>query len=277
MAGGSPAAARVSRNSAFSLSDPGLRDHRRGEPGVGQPGGALDRRLGIARHPDRRAARLLGLQARLHAAQRMEAAAMLDDIVAPQLADHLDALDEARHALLEGHADRIELLLAIAQPQADDGVAAAEPVERRGFLGDDDRIEQRQEQQARPQLHALGLGREPRQQRHGLEHLQRARHEMLPDHQRGEPARLRDADLLDQVLEFRSEVRALAPLRRHVESELHLRILDALTGSRAIIRVADNRWRDRPGPARHTSAPARGYERAASDWPAPGADPRRAA
>ena len=84
-----------------------------------------------------------------------------------------------------------------------------------------DRIEQRQQQQARPQPHALGLGGEPRQQRHGLEHLQRARHEMLADHQRGEPARPRHPHLLDQVGELGPEIGALPPLRRHVETELH--------------------------------------------------------
>src|SRR5689334_23461542 len=59
--------------------------------------------------------------------------------------DHLDALDEARHALLERHADGVELLLAIAQPEADDRLAAGEPVERRRFLRHDDGIEQRQQ------------------------------------------------------------------------------------------------------------------------------------
>src|SRR6185436_20849633 len=44
---------------------------------------------------------------------------------------------------------------------------------------------------------------------------------MLADHQRGKPARPRHADLLDQVRELRREVGALAPLRRHVETELH--------------------------------------------------------
>src|SRR5260370_5891785 len=34
-----------------------------------------------------------------------------------------------------------------------------------------------------------------------------------------------DPHLIDQVLERRPEVRALTPLRRHVESELHPRIL----------------------------------------------------
>ena len=61
-AGFRPAAARVSRNSAFSLPTLFLRHHRRGEPGVGELCRALDRRLEIARHPDRRPAGLLGLR-----------------------------------------------------------------------------------------------------------------------------------------------------------------------------------------------------------------------
>ena len=66
---------------------------------------------------------------------------------------------------------------------------------------------------SRPELHALGFGGEPRQQRHGLEHLQGARDEMLPDHQRSEAARLGHPHLLDQVLELRPEV---APWRHCV-------------------------------------------------------------
>src|SRR5262249_28774718 len=97
-----------------------LAHHRRGEPGVAQPRRPLHRDLDVARHPDRRSALLLRLEAGRHAAHRMEAAAMLDLLVAPQLADQLDALDEARHALLERHADRIELLLAIAETETDD-------------------------------------------------------------------------------------------------------------------------------------------------------------
>ena len=98
---------------------------------VADLGGALDRNLDVARHPDRRTAGLLRLEARRHAAHGVEAAAMLDDVVAPQLADQLDALDEARHALLERHADRGEFLLAIAKAETDDRLAAGHPVERR--------------------------------------------------------------------------------------------------------------------------------------------------
>jgi hypothetical protein len=151
----------------------------------------------------------------------MELAAMLNDVVAPQLADQLDALDETRHPLLEGNADRIELLFAIAEPETDNRPAAGHPVKGRALLRDDHRIEQRQKQQTRPQPHPLGLGSEARQQRHGLEHLQRRRHEMLADHQRVEPARLRHPDLLDQVGKLWREIGALPPLRRHVETELH--------------------------------------------------------
>jgi len=41
-------------------------------------------------------------------------ALVLDHVIAPQLLDHFDALDEARHALLDRHADRIELFRAVA-------------------------------------------------------------------------------------------------------------------------------------------------------------------
>src|SRR5476651_2317271 len=44
---------------------------------------------------------------------------------------------------------------------------------------------------------------------------------MLADHERSQATCLGDPGLFDQVEELRPEVRALAPLRGHVETELH--------------------------------------------------------
>src|SRR5207248_2069947 len=62
-----------------------LGHHRRRHPGIGELGCAFDRNLDIARHPDRRATLLLGLDARLDLAERVVAAFVLDHVVAPQL------------------------------------------------------------------------------------------------------------------------------------------------------------------------------------------------
>jgi hypothetical protein len=171
-AGVRPAAARVSRNRVLSL--PTLSSLTIGEGN--QASLSLAARFTatstVARHPDRRATLLLRLEARRHAGHGVEAAAMLDLVVAPQLADQLDALDEARHALLERHADRGRTLLCgsrgrgpmIALPPVSQSSVAVSSATTTGLSSGSS-------SRPGPEPHALGFGGEARQQRHRLEHL----------------------------------------------------------------------------------------------------------
>ena len=84
-------------------------------------------------------------------------------------AHHVEALLEPAHALALRHAERVELGLAIAEPDAEDEIAAPDRVERGDALGDLDRVVQAGQQHPGDAGHLAGLGREPRQKRDQLQ------------------------------------------------------------------------------------------------------------
>ena len=75
---------------------------------------------------------------------------MADPLLGPQAAHQPDRLDKPRRALGERNAEGFELGRAVAEPDAEDEVAARQHVERRGLLGDVHRIERRQDQMFGP-------------------------------------------------------------------------------------------------------------------------------
>jgi hypothetical protein len=130
----------------------------------------------------------------------------------------------------------------IAHAHGQDVAAAAEPVERRGLLGNHDRVQHRQKHDRRADLHPVGLGHQPGEQRHGLEHLHRRGQEMLRRPQRIEAVQARHAHLGQQVVELRPQVGALRPLRGDVDAEFHGVVLP-----RRIFRPRKARRKGGPG------------------------------
>ena len=128
------------------------------QPGVPDARGAFHRRFHQSRDPDRRPAWTERLQADAMVLHRIETSPERDFAASPQGAHQLDAFGETRRAFLERNAESVEFSLAIAQSDAEDEVAFAENVESRGFLGDVDGVEQRQQQDVAADGHAFGLG-----------------------------------------------------------------------------------------------------------------------
>ena len=88
---------------------------------------------------------------------------MIDPVLGPQAANDLDAFLEPADPLIEGHAEGLELLLAVAHADAEGEVAPGDPVERRGLLGDDGRVQHGEQDYRGAKGHPLALGGEPRQ------------------------------------------------------------------------------------------------------------------
>src|SRR5437899_12929204 len=65
---------------------------------------------------------------------------------------------------------------------------------------------------------------------------------MLANHQGVEPACPGNPHLLDQVGELRAEIRALAPLGRHVKSEFHHVSSRVISLSRTSVIAGPARW-----------------------------------
>ena len=113
---------------------------------------------------------------------------LLAQAEAVPLGGHRLALEQAPHdveLLLEHRQpllrqpERVVLLLPVAEPEPEHEAAVGDGVERGRVLRDLDRIEQREQEDAGAHAHLPRLGRDPRQQRHGLEHLVRLGEEVL--------------------------------------------------------------------------------------------------
>ncbi len=79
-------------------------------------------------------------------------------VLAPEGADRGDVLDRARGAAAERHPERVELLLRPADADPEGEAAAAEQVERRRLLGDQDRVVLWEEEDAGRQRDRPGGG-----------------------------------------------------------------------------------------------------------------------
>ena len=98
---------------------------------------------------------------------------MAHPLLGPQPTHQGDAFIEPRRPLGEADAEGVELRLAVAQADAKDVVAAGQHVERGGFLGHMRGVERRQDQDVRPDRHALRVCRDIAHDRRDLQHLHR--------------------------------------------------------------------------------------------------------
>ena len=99
---------------------------RHGHPAVAEAGDAAQRRRAVAADPDRRMRALQRLGEERGVVEREEAAVKGDAVLASTALDQAEILVGARAALVEGHAEQVELL---AQPAAGDAEQQA-PVRR---------------------------------------------------------------------------------------------------------------------------------------------------
>ena len=104
-----------------------------------------------------------------HVRERADVGLDADLVLGPEALDDLQALLEPPQALALRHLERIELDLAIAQPHAEDEVAAPDDVERGDALGHLDRVVKIDEQHAGDAGHLSRLGRQAREEGNELE------------------------------------------------------------------------------------------------------------
>jgi hypothetical protein len=87
-------------------------------------------------------------------------AVVRDFLAAPETADDLDRLVEARHARLDVDAERVELVLAVAGADAPDQLAAGDLIERCEVLGECDRVLERRDIDADAEPHVARVRRQ---------------------------------------------------------------------------------------------------------------------
>ena len=91
-------------------------------------------------------------------------------VLRPERLEQRDALLEARNALVERDAERLELLRHVAGAEADHEAPAADDVEGRELLGQDDGVvERRQHHRGRELDLRIELPGEPGEERDGLQ------------------------------------------------------------------------------------------------------------
>jgi hypothetical protein len=131
-----------------------------------------------------------------------------DAILGPQPTHQRDTFVEPRRPILEADAEGVELRLTVAQADAEDVVAAGQHVERGGFLGHMDGIERRQDQDIRPDRHALRVGGNVAYDRRDLQHLHRVRQPVVREPEGRKTSVACHAHLLDHLRDTVSEVEA---------------------------------------------------------------------
>jgi hypothetical protein len=89
------------------------------QPGIAEPRGTFDRVVDNGSHPDRRAASLSRLEAYAQILDREYLAAEIDLVPCPQLSHQMDALGHALDALLQRHIEDLELVIPIAEADAE--------------------------------------------------------------------------------------------------------------------------------------------------------------
>ena len=139
------------------------------KPAVAEACGAPDRAVVVGREPDRRVGLLDRPAGHRDVVELADIVLEADIVLGPQALDDLQTLLEAAHALAARHAKRVELDIAIPEPDAEDEIAAPDRIERGNVLGDFDRIVQRRQQHPGNAGHLSRLGGEARQEWHQLD------------------------------------------------------------------------------------------------------------
>ncbi len=187
---------------------------RRDQPGVAEPGGSQDAGLSHGADPERRARLLHGLEVDGGVAELPEATVEGHGVLRPERLEQRDAFLEARNALVERDAERLELLRHVAGAEADHEAPAADDVEGRELLGQDDGVvERRQHHRGRELDLRIELPREPGEERDGLQPPRAREEEVLADHHVRQAGPLGGLDLTEhgaQVLAHRHTGREVA-------------------------------------------------------------------
>jgi hypothetical protein len=123
---------------------------------------------------------------------------------------------------------------AIAQADPENEIAAGQHVESGGFLGDMHRVERRQDQDIRPDRHALRVSRDVPHNRGDLQHLQRVGQPVVREPKGGEPGLPRRVHLRNHLRDTFGKVEALGKLRVDEKAYLHDGLLPPLA-SRSLI------------------------------------------
>ena len=111
-------------------------DLRPEEDAVGHPGGAPGGGLALRAHLERRMRRLVGREAHARRAHASVGAAGGDGLTRPEALHQAERLLQLGHPVLPTEADRLELLLAVADGHADVEPAVADMIEGCDVLGD---------------------------------------------------------------------------------------------------------------------------------------------
>ncbi len=139
------------------------------EPTVAEACGAPHRSVVVGREPDRRVGLLDGPAGHRDVGQLADFILEADPVLGPQTFDDFETLLEAADALPERHPEGVELDVAVAEPDAENEIAAPDRIERGNVLGDFDRIVQGRQQHPGNARHLPRLGGKPRQERHQLD------------------------------------------------------------------------------------------------------------
>ena len=148
------------------------------QPRVGEPCGAQNGVVVVRGEPDRRPRRLRRPQRELLVVQPEAVPFRGHRLALEQAPDDVELLLEHGQPLLR-QAERVVLLLPVAEPEAEHEAAVGDGVERGRVLGDLDRVEQREQEDPGAHAHLPRLRRDPREQGHELEHLVRLGEEVL--------------------------------------------------------------------------------------------------
>lgn len=166
--------------------------------------GAGHRRCG---RPARAAGGALhGAQDRLYGVELHGVAGEGHLVLGPQAADKVQVVQEAAQTCLTGHAEGVELRVAVAESGADGEASAAHDVQRGQFLSDVDRVVQRHECDGRAEPHLAGLGDDAGQHGERVQVLEGVGEVVLRRPDRGEAGIACEADLFDLFCEARHHV-----------------------------------------------------------------------
>src|SRR6516165_4798225 len=191
------------------------------QPCVANPRRAPHRHLGLPGDVEWRSARADWLYADAAIIDRIESAFVAHPLLGPQPAHQRDAFVEPRRPLAEADAEGVELRLTVAQANAEDVIAAGQHIERGGLFGNVHGIERRQDQDVRPDRHALRVCRNVAHERRDLQHLYRMSQPVMREPEGGESRVARRAHLRDHLRDAFHEAIALRELRVDEETDFH--------------------------------------------------------
>src|SRR5216684_6167304 len=206
------------------------------EPCVSEATGARDRRVGLGGYPYWRM-RLLYRPNRARGVVELEEPSLESNVVfGPEPFDEIERFDHPADLVPRVDAEAFKLDFAIAEPDAEDQPPLAHYVERRYFLRDLDRVEQRQQYDSENKLHIAGVCRKPAQQRHVLQRLVRWRKVMMARRDRVETGVTRQNSLLDTLSEAQHRRVGARMLRHHCNPEFHALNLRLLCRTALLLR-----------------------------------------